>query len=101
MLLSVSIYKLYTSCQVLIRWVLQKGANVIPKSVSKERIEQNAQVFDFALNDDQMNRLDALSLKSPFRFGLGWLPGQYLPLPPSSPPTVPLVTPVFASSSSS
>ena len=46
--------------QVMIRWLLQKGIVAIPKSVHRERIEQNAQVFDFALTTEQMETLDGL-----------------------------------------
>jgi methylglyoxal/glyoxal reductase len=47
--------------QVLIRWGLQHGVVEIPKSVHRERIKENARVFDFALTDDEMARLDALA----------------------------------------
>jgi len=46
--------------QVLIRWGLQHGVVEIPKSVHLERIQENARVFDFALTDDEMGRLDGL-----------------------------------------
>ncbi|KAF9351995.1 hypothetical protein BGX34_000236 [Mortierella sp. NVP85] len=46
--------------QVLIRWSLQKGYIVIPKSAQKERIELNADVFDFDLADGDMSTLDSL-----------------------------------------
>src|SRR5215217_4432484 len=46
--------------QVLIRWCLQRDLVVLPKSTHRERIEQNAQVFDFTLSDDDMAALDAL-----------------------------------------
>ena len=49
-----------TPAQVLIRWALQHDVVVIPKSVRRERIHENARVFDFALSADQMGRLDAL-----------------------------------------
>ncbi|KAK3824903.1 MAG: 2,5-didehydrogluconate reductase [Benniella sp.] len=46
--------------QVLIRWSLQKGYIVIPKSAQKERIESNADVFDFDLADGDISTLDSL-----------------------------------------
>jgi diketogulonate reductase-like aldo/keto reductase len=49
-----------TPAQVLIRWSLQKGFVVLPRSSSSARIAENAAVFDFSLGDGQMARLDAL-----------------------------------------
>ncbi|KZT08502.1 Aldo/keto reductase [Laetiporus sulphureus 93-53] len=46
--------------QILIRWSLQHGFVPLPKSSQPERIKSNAQVFDFALADEDMARLDAL-----------------------------------------
>jgi diketogulonate reductase-like aldo/keto reductase len=46
--------------QVLLRWGLQHGVVVIPKSVREERIRENARVFDFTLSHEEMAQLDAL-----------------------------------------
>lgn len=46
--------------QVLLRWGIQHGAVVLPKSTHPERIEENADLFDFALDDAAMQKLDAL-----------------------------------------
>ncbi|MGD2246008.1 MAG: aldo/keto reductase [Candidatus Aminicenantes bacterium] len=51
-----------TPAQLLIRWVLQKGIIVIPKSSKKERIRENAQVFDFQISDTDMAVLDSFDL---------------------------------------
>lgn len=47
--------------QVLGRWCVQKGFIYIPKSVKRERMVENAQVFDFALSNAEMATLDALT----------------------------------------
>lgn len=46
--------------QVVLRWHIQRGLVVIPKSTHQERIEQNAQVFDFALDEDDMKAISAM-----------------------------------------
>jgi diketogulonate reductase-like aldo/keto reductase len=49
-----------TPAQVLIRWSLERDLVVLPKSTHRERIEENAGVFDFSLSDEDMAALDAL-----------------------------------------
>jgi len=49
-----------TPAQVVIRWQLQLGNVVIPKSVTPERIEQNFDVFDFDLADPEMQAMERL-----------------------------------------
>ena len=49
-----------TPAQVLLRWSIQKGNVVLPKSIHRERIAENAALFDFALDDAAMARLDGL-----------------------------------------
>lgn len=56
-----------TAAQVNLRFLLQSGVVVIPKSTHKERMDENFNLFDFSLTDDEMNRLKALDLgKSQF-----------------------------------
>jgi diketogulonate reductase-like aldo/keto reductase len=49
-----------TPAQVMLRWAIQHGAVVIPKSSREERIRSNARVFDFELTEDDMRTLNAL-----------------------------------------
>ncbi|GAB3678694.1 aldo/keto reductase [Saccharopolyspora tripterygii] len=49
-----------TPAQVMLRWGLQQGRSVIPKSVRPERIEENFAVFDFELSEMELTALDAL-----------------------------------------
>ncbi|WVR07888.1 hypothetical protein IAU60_004931 [Kwoniella sp. DSM 27419] len=48
------------AAQIFLRWGLQHGFIVIPKSVSPKRIASNSQVFDFELDADEMKELDGL-----------------------------------------
>lgn len=49
-----------TNAQIVLRWDLQLGVVTIPKSVHRERIEENSKLFDFELSDDEMAKLTAL-----------------------------------------
>ena len=49
-----------TVAQVVLRWLLQRGVVCIPKSTHRDRMEQNFDVFDFALGDDEMVAIAAL-----------------------------------------
>ena len=44
--------------QILIRWALQKGTVVLPKSQNRDRLRENARVFDFAISAQDMDQLD-------------------------------------------
>ena len=44
----------------MVRWGLQKQLTIIPKSANPERIRENSDVFNFELNEKQMQRLDDL-----------------------------------------
>ena len=47
--------------QLMIRWGIEHGLVVIPKSTREERIRENSQVFDFDISDDDMRSLDSLN----------------------------------------
>ena len=46
--------------QVVLRWLLQRGIVVIPKSVHQERMAENIAVFDFTLTDAEMTEIKSL-----------------------------------------
>ena len=53
-----------TAAQAMLRWNLQRGVVVIPKSVHRERMEQNLDVFDFELTADEMAQIAALDTRA-------------------------------------
>lgn len=53
-----------SAAQVILRWHVQQGLIVIPKSVQKERIKQNIDVFDFELSDDDMTQIATLDTQT-------------------------------------
>ena len=54
-----------TAAQVILRWNIQQGVVIIPKSVHKERMEENMAIWDFVLDDDDMERITALDKNCP------------------------------------
>jgi diketogulonate reductase-like aldo/keto reductase len=48
--------------QVILRWNVQRGVVVIPKSVHKERIEENFNIWDFTLTEEEMAKISALDM---------------------------------------
>ena len=53
-----------STAQVMLRWNLQRGVVVIPKSVHRERMEQNLDVFDFELTAEEMAQIALLDTKT-------------------------------------
>lgn len=50
-----------TPAQIGLRWILQKGVAVIPKSTQEERIISNGEIFDFVLEEEDMDAIDQLN----------------------------------------
>lgn len=51
-----------SAAQVALRWNIQRGVVVIPKSVHEERMKQNFDVFDFALSDEDMEQIKSMDI---------------------------------------
>lgn len=51
-----------TIAQVILRWNVQRGVTVIPKSAHKERIEENFAIWDFTLTEDEMKQISSLDM---------------------------------------
>ena len=54
-----------TVAQVILRWNIQQGVVIIPKSVHRERMEENMAIWDFALDDDDMKKIEGLDKNCP------------------------------------
>lgn len=50
-----------TAAQVTLRWHIQRGSIIFPKSMSKARMRENFEIFDFELSGDEMHQIDALN----------------------------------------
>lgn len=66
----VSIAKEYNRsvAQIILRWLIQRGIVVIPKSVRKERMEENFNIFDFELSADDNEKIKSLDTKTSLFF---------------------------------
>lgn len=53
-----------TSAQVMLRWNIQRGVVVLPKSTHIERMEQNFNIFDFTLSDEDMTAISKLDTQT-------------------------------------
>jgi diketogulonate reductase-like aldo/keto reductase len=51
-----------TSPQIMLRWALQKGIITIPKSTNRERLKENAEIFDFEISSEDMDSLDSFNI---------------------------------------
>jgi D-xylose reductase len=49
-----------TPAQIVLRWGVQRGTAVIPKTSRPERLKENLDLFDFQLSEDQMNAISSL-----------------------------------------
>lgn len=67
------------AAQVLLRYQIQRGVIVIPKSVTKTRIVANKYVFDFALSDEEMKTIDGLDRGARLCPESGWVQKKDLP----------------------
>jgi diketogulonate reductase-like aldo/keto reductase len=49
-----------TAAQISLRWLVQQGVAVIPRTSRIERLSENLEIFDFALSDDEMRQIFAM-----------------------------------------
>ena len=54
-----------TPAQVILRWNVQQGVIVIPKSVHRERMEENLDIWNFTLDEDDMGKISSLDKSCP------------------------------------
>ena len=68
LLLSIAQQYSKSIAQVILRWLIQRGVVAIPKSVRKERMEENFNIFDFELSVDDMEAIKSLDTKASLFF---------------------------------
>ena len=51
-----------TPAQVILRWAIQQGLCIIPKTSKEERLKENADLFDWELSNEEMERIDAFNM---------------------------------------
>lgn len=66
-LITIAAGKGKSTAQICLRWELQKGIIVIPKTTKRERLAQNIDIFDFRLSKEEMKKIDAI----PYCGGIG------------------------------
>ena len=64
LLLSIAAKHKKSLAQVVLRWLTQRGVAAIPKSVKKDRIKENFNVFDFELSAEDMEAIATLDMKT-------------------------------------
>ncbi|KAJ1783941.1 D-xylose reductase [Coemansia sp. RSA 2399] len=62
-----------TPAQVLLRWAVERGCAVIPKSSNNNRLRENLDIFSFALSADEIEKLNALDRKLIFNEPANWI----------------------------
>lgn len=55
-----------TPAQVVLRWGVQRGCSIIPKSSNLNRLKENISIFDFSLSEDEMNNISQLNINKRF-----------------------------------
>lgn len=61
MLQEIAHYHRKTVGQVVLRWIVQQGIVVIPRSTNEQRLNDNLNLFDFVLDDAEMEAIDSMN----------------------------------------
>ena len=54
-----------TAAQVILRWNIERGISVLPKTIHRARMEENLDIWDFKLGNEERKRIAALDLGRP------------------------------------